>query len=320
MRVRDIEGRSLVAGKAEHRLPDGLKLFLMAVPFILFVVAFSYVPLFGWIYAFFDYKPGLPLFRSPFVAFASFQKIIAGHGELLRILRNTIVMSSLAIVSSPLPVALAILLNEVRFRFFKKMVQTTTTIPNFISWIVVYSLCFSIFSTDGLYGTLLAHLGVHAPKVNILGNNSAVWVFQWAVSTWKVLGWGSIIYLASMAGIDVELYDAARVDGANRFQTILHVTLPGLYSTYLVLLLLTISNILSTGHGGNSGFEQYFVFFNPLVADRIEVLDYYVYKIGILTNDYSQSVALGMTKTIISVCLLFSANFLSKRLRGDALV
>jgi putative aldouronate transport system permease protein len=299
---------------------DGTRLLLMALPFLALVVAFFYVPLFGWIYAFFDYHPGIPLIHTKFIGLGSFVKIAAFPSEIIRVMRNTMVMSLLAVVSAPLPMILAILLNEVRIRWFKKTVQTTTTVPNFISWVVVYSLCFSIFSDGGLWNSLLSSIGLPLPKMNVLGNNKAVWGFQWAIGTWKVLGWGSIIYLATISGIDPELYDAARVDGANRFQTILHVTVPGLYSTFLVLLLLTISNLLNTGQGGNAGFEQYFVFFNPLVANRIEVLDYYVYKVGFLTDDYPRSVALGMAKTIISVCLLFSANIMSKRLRGHSIV
>jgi ABC-type polysaccharide transport system permease subunit len=150
--------------------------------------------------------------------------------------------------------------------------------------------------------------------MNIMSNNSAVWIFQWALATWKFLGWGAIIYIAAIAGIDTELYDAAQVDGANRLQVIRYITLPNLASTYIVLLLLAISNVL------NNGFEQYFLFYNPLVADRIQVLDYYVYKVGLLLNDYPVSTAIGMSKTLISVMLLFTANFLSKKLRGDSIV
>lgn len=294
--------------------PDGLKLFLMAIPFVIFVFAFSYVPLFGWVYAFFDYTPGIPLFQNQFIGFESFITIYQSGGELLRVLRNTMVLSFLGILSSPLPVIFAILLNEVKNSKFRKLIQTTTTFPNFISWIVVSSLGFALFSGDGVYNMLLNKLGLPTPTTNILGNNDLAWVFQWAISTWKNLGWGAIIYIATISGIDSELYDAANVDGANRFQTIMNVTVPGLYSTYFVLLLLGISNMLS------NGFEQFFVFFNPLVADKIEVLDYYVYKIGMLTNDYPQATALGMAKTLISVALLFTANFLSKRLRGNSIV
>lgn len=150
--------------------------------------------------------------------------------------------------------------------------------------------------------------------MNPLGNNDIAWGFQWALATWKSLGWNAIIYIAAITGIDSELYDAVHVDGANRWQTIWHVTVPGLYSTFFVLLLLQISNILS------NGFDQYFVFYNPLTADKLEVLDYYVYKIGVLTNNYPQSIALGMFKTIISVTLLFGANKLSQKMRGESIV
>lgn len=304
-------GTSLVNWRKS--IPDGLKLFLMAMPFVLFVLAFSYVPLFGWSYAFFDYKPGISLTQSPFTGLKVFATIFNSGDDLIRVMKNTLIMSFMGILSSPLPVVFAILLNEMRGRKFKKLVQTTTTLPNFISWIVVFSLSFAIFSSDGMYNSLLRKVGLPISDLNILGNNDYVWLFQWAIGTWKWLGWGSVIYLATISGIDSELYDAANVDGANRFQTIMNVTVPGLYSTYLVLLLLSISNMLS------NGFDQYFVFFNPLVADRIEVLDYYVYKIGILTNDYPQATALGMAKTVISIAILFTTNLISKKLRGNSI-
>jgi putative aldouronate transport system permease protein len=292
---------------------EGIKLFLLALPFVFLILAFAYVPLFGWIYAFFDYKVGLPLDQSPFIGFAKFTMIFTNFSEFLRVLRNTLVMSLLAIISTPLPAIFAIMLNEIKSPLFKKFVQTTTTLPNFISYILVFSLFFSVFSYDGLFNSILKSLGFSIPPIGVLGNNQATWLFQWFVSIWKNLGWTSIIYLAAIAGIDLELYDAAKVDGASNIQKIMHVTVPGMFSTFLVLFLLQISNIL------NNGFDQYFVFYNPLVADRIEVLDYYIFKIGILANDYSMATALGILKTLISVLLLFVANTVSKRLRGESI-
>lgn len=292
---------------------NGLLLFLMALPFVAAVIAFSYVPLFGWAYAFYNYKVGYALSHMEFVGFDNFIKIFHERREVFRVLRNTLVMSSFGILSSPFPVIFAILLNEIKSSKFKRFVQTVTTFPNFISWIIVFSLFFSIFSIDGLINTAIRHFHLGDGNFNLLGNNSAVWWFQWAAGTWKSLGWGAIIYLAAISGIDTELYDAAKVDGANRFKSILHITIPGLYSTYLVLLLLSVSNLL------NNGLDQFFVFYNPLVADRIEVLDYYVYKIGIYTNDYSYATAIGMWKTLISVMLLFSVNSMAKRLRGESI-
>lgn len=291
-----------------------LTLFFLALPFVIFVFAFSYVPLFGWIYGFFDYKPGFSLAQMDFVGLKNFVKLATDWKDLSRVMRNTLVMSFLGILTSPLPMIFAILLNEIRRPIFKKVVQTTTTLPYFISWIIVFSLSFAIFSNDGMLANLHNLLGLSGTYATVLGNNEAVWGLQWGLGTWKGLGWSAILYIAAISGIDTELYEAAKVDGANRFQTILHVTMPGLVPTYFVLLLLSISSMLS------NGFDQYFVFFNPLVADRIEVLDYYIYKVGILINDYSYSTVLGMLKTVVSVTLLFFANTLSKRVRGESII
>ena len=294
-------------------MKEGLKLLLLAMPFVIIIFMFCYVPLAGWIYAFFDYRPGFALFDCDFVGLRTFKIIWQNRDELFRVLRNTLVLSGIGIITSPLPVIFAIILNEIKNSKFRKMVQTLTTLPNFISWIVVFTLAFAMFSSDGMFSSLFRMLGLDV-TVNVMGNNKISWLFMWALATWKTLGWSAIIYIASIAGIDAELYDAAHVDGANRFQTIMHVTVPGLYSTFFVLLLLAISNMLS------NGFDQYFVFYNPLTADKLEVLDYYVYKIGVLTNDYPQSVALGMFKTVVSIILLFTANTFSKRIRGESII
>lgn len=292
---------------------EGVKLLLLSLPFVLFVVAFSYVPLFGWAYSFTDYRVGMSLLDSNFVGWDNFIAIWQNRSELFRVMRNTFALSFIGLIFSPLPMIFAILINEVGSTKFKKVVQTFTTLPNFISWIVVFTLAFAMFSSDGMVNNAIAALGGDF-KVNPLGDNDHAWMFQWALGTWKGLGWSAIIYIASIAGIDQELYNAAQVDGANRFQRVLHVTIPGLQSTFFVLLLLQISNILS------NGFDQYFIFYNPLTADKLEVLDYYVYKIGVLTNNYPQSIALGMFKTVVSVVLLFSANGLSKKIRGESIV
>ena len=293
-----------------------IKLFLIAVPFLLYIFAFSYIPLFGWIYAFFDFSPflGPNIFQQQFVGFAKFAQLWIGRNELFRVLRNTIVMSILSLATTPLPVVLAILLSEVKSKRFKKFIQTSTTFPNFISWIIVFGIAYSIFSTNGLYAMLVQKLGGTPPAVGMLGNNNAVWIFQILMSIWKNLGWGAIIYVAAISGIDQELYEAAKIDGANRFKCIRHVTVPGISSTYLVLFLLAVSNIL------NNGFDQFFVFYNSMVANRIEVLDLYTYKVGIQLNDYDYSIAIGITKSLISIALLFIANNIAKRVRGASLI
>lgn len=300
--------------RSGRSMSEGTKLLLLAMPFLLFVLAFCYVPLLGWVYAFFDYKPGISIMDSKFIGLKVFRDILDNPSDLLRVLRNTLTLSLMGIITSPLAMVFAIMLNEIRSKRLRKLVQTTATLPNFISWIVVFALCFAIFTEDGMFNNLIRLMGGTPPATNILGNNDAAWFFQWGIATWKTLGWNAIIYMAAISGIDSELYDAAHVDGANRFQTIMNVTVPGLYSTYFVLLLLAISNMLS------NGFDQYFVFYNPLTADKLEVLDYYVFKVGVLTNNYPMSIALGMCKTIVSITLLFTANTISKRLRGTSIV
>lgn len=305
MKVKKIRAGSI---KPKYRL------FLMALPFIIFVFAFAYVPIFGWVYGLFDYKPGLQLSEMEFVGLKNFGKIFSDWRDLSRVLRNTLVMSGLGLLAAPIPMFFAIFLNELRVPVFKKFVQTTTTLPYFISWIIVFSLSFAIFSNEGLIANILNHFGASDSYVNLLGENDIVWWLQWFLGIWKSVGWNGIIYIAAIAGIPGELYEAAKVDGANRFQLIRNITIPSLYPTFFVLLLLSISNLL------NNGFDQYFVFFNPLVADKIEVLDYYIYKVGILINDYSYSTVLGMLKTIFSVAMLFGANQLSKKIRGESIV
>jgi putative aldouronate transport system permease protein len=291
-------------------------LLVLALPFLLLILAFSYVPLFGWIYAFFNYKPGIPLQRTPFVGLYFFRLLFQEGGvDFLRVLTNTFAMGLLGIAFTPLPVILALLLNEVRSTWFRRFIQTTTTLPNFVSWIIVYSLALTMFSSDGVLNSLLLRAGLISEPLSVLGNQSIVWIFQASLGAWKGIGWGAIIYLAAMSGIDQELYDAAKVDGAGRLARIIHVTLPGIAPTYVVLLLLQVSGILSAG-----GLDQYLVFFNPQVADRIETLDYYVYRLGVAHADFAYSTAIGIMKSGVSVALLFGVNELSRWIRGNRIV
>lgn len=295
-------------------LSNRMKLFLMAVPFLILVFVFNYIPLFGWIYAFFDYKPGVPLWKTPFAGLDYFKLMYDERKDLFHVLRNTMIMSVFGLLCTPLYAVFAIFLNEMRSKSFKKLVQITTTLPNFISWILVYSVFFMFLSSDGFINQVLFRLGWIDAPTNVLGNNDIVWYVQTGVGIWKGLGWGAIIYLAAIAGIDQELYDAAKVDGAGRFRAIWNITVPGILPTFFVLLLLNISNMLS------NGFDQYFVFYNPLVASHIEVLDYYTYRVGMLNSDFAYSTALGISKTVISITLLFSVNHLAKRVRGESIV
>ncbi len=290
-----------------------MTLLLMAAPCAVFVLLFNYVPLFGWIYAFFDYKPGIKLANSEFVGLKYF-KLAFQEPELLSVMTNTLALTFLSLCSSVLPVAFAIFLSEMASKNFRKVIQTLTTIPFFISWVLVYAIFFTFFSNDGFINNLLIAWGWIAEPMNPLANPKIVWVFQTCIGMWKGLGFAAIIYIASMTSIDSELYDAAKVDGAGRYRSMLHITIPGLVPTFITLTLLSIGNALS------NGFEQYFVFYNPLVHSHIQVLDYYLYRMGIVLNDYSLSTALGMYKTIISIILLFTVNWISKKTRGQAII
>ena len=293
---------------------ERIVLTLLALPFIVFVLAFSYVPLFGWILAFINYKPGLKIWDCDFSGLYYFKLIFQDWYKMASVLKNTLAMSFLGLICTPLPAVFAIFLSELPSVRFKKVVQTLTTIPNFISWVIIYALAYALFSTEGVLNQILLNAGIIEKAGNVLGNSNVVWGFQTALNVWKGLGWNAIIYFAAIAGIDSELYDAAGVDGAGRFQKILHITVPVISSTFFVLLLLQVSNLLALG------IDQYLAFYNSMVADKILVLDLYVYRLGLITQDYSYATAVGIFKSLISIILLFSVNGLSKKLRGESLV
>ena len=289
------------------------KLLYYALPFMIIVLLFNYVPIFGWIYAFFDYVPGVKLNDSEFVGLEYF-KLIFTDANVWRSLTNTFIFAILGILFSPLPMFFAILLNEVKNGPVRKIVQTFTTLPNFISWVIIFSLAFTLFSSDGLITTMLLKIGIGTDGQNLLGDGKAVYIFQSLLGLWKGLGWSSIIYLAAIAGIDQEQYEAARVDGAGYFRCAIHITMPAMIGTFVVLFILNIGNFL------NTGYEQYLLFKNSMTADNIEVLDLYAYRIGLENMDYSYGVAISIIKSVVSVILVAFANLVAKKARGSAVV
>lgn len=288
-------------------------LLLLSIPFVLLIIALYYVPLFGWVYTFFDYKPGIPITKTAFVGLEHFKEIFSSTSDLGTIIVNTLSMNFLNILAMPIPVLFAIIINEVKNERYRKVIQTSATLPNFISWVTVYALAFSIFSSEGQVNQLMDLLGFDF-QTRILSNTDATWFFQTFITLWKTVGWNAIIYIAAIAGIDPQLYDAVKVDGASKLQTICHVVIPGIMPTFMVLLLLSI------GHMFSSNFDQYFVFYNSVIADKIEVLDYFAYRSGIIMNDYPLGTAISMAKSIVSVILIFFANGLSKKLRGQGII
>lgn len=292
---------------------ERLSLTLMAMPFVIFIFAFYYVPLLGWILSFFNYKPGYPLNNLQFVGLKYYRMIIENWDDVSNALINTFVLSTLSLMLMPIPVLFAILLNEVHSKKLKKFIQTTVTLPHFVSWVIVFSLSFAMFSNDGMLNKLLLNLGFIEKPTNLLGNYNVAWRFMTILSLWKGLGWNAIVYLAAMAGIEESLYEAASIDGAGRFRSILHITIPGVMPTFIVLLILNIGNLLSVG------FQQYFVFNNPMLAGKLEVIDMYTYRIGIMTQDYSFATAVSVVRSIVSISLICFANIFAKRVRGEAI-
>jgi putative aldouronate transport system permease protein len=294
-----------------------IKLFLYVAPFMALVLVFSYYPLYGWIYAFYDYRPPKPFSQAEFVGLKWFKSLVENDikiKQIVQVLENTFAMSALTLGTSWLPMLFAVFLNEIRCVKFRKFIQTVTTLPNFVSWVLVYSIAFSLFNSTGMANTLLMNLGITKEPILFLQSTKHVWFTQWLWLTWKNLGWAAIMYIAAISGIDDELFQAAKVDGASRMQLIRHITIPSLIPTYFVLLMINIANFL------NNGMEQYYVFQNAFNKEYIQVLDLYVYNTAMGSGSYSVSVAISMLKSLVSVVLLVGANAFSKKVRGESFI
>lgn len=308
----------LVAVKSKKRNRKGLHEFLLITPFLLLVAIFSYYPLYGWIYAFFDYQPPLPFSWDSFVGLKWFRMLFQNRSyirQTMQVLRNTFAMSGISMLFSWLPMAFAIMLNEIRFNKYKRFLQTVSTIPNFISWVLVYSIAFLLMSNNGMINSVAMDWGIITQPIDFMKSSENIWFKMWLWLTWKNMGWAAIMYIAAISGIDGELYEAAKIDGASRIQSIRYITIPGLLPTFFVLLLLNISNFL------NNGMEQYFVFQNSWNREYIQVLDLYVYNLATSKPPvYSVSTAISMLKSVVSVILLFTANSLSKLVRKEGII
>jgi ABC-type polysaccharide transport system permease subunit len=302
------------SGPKKGLVKKDYKLLIYVFPFMLLVFMFSYVPLAGWGLAFFDYFPGVPLNKMEFVGLGQFIRVFKDMTNLLRVMGNTVTFALLGYLVSPLPIVAAISLNEVKSARLRRVIQTVTTFPNFISWIIVYSVAFQFFSNDGLVSTLFQKFGWTDRAFSLLAREDSVYAFQTCLGVWKGVGWSSVIYLAAIVGIDQELFEAADIDGASRMQKIWRITVPSILPTFIVLSLLAVSSFVGVG------FDQYFLFNNPMVADKIEVIDLYVYRVGLLNSDYSFGTAVGILKSVISIAMLFGVNGLSRKIRGYGII
>lgn len=294
---------------------DDYKVFLLALPAIALIILFRYVPLWGWSFSLFQYKPGKELFDCKFVGLQNFTFLFNNpvmRKNLIRVLTNTFGIHMLGYLFTPLPMLFAIFLSEMKSKRFQKLVQSMTTLPNFISWVIIYSLVNSFFSSNGVATNLLKSLGVVGEGFNLMTSDDHVWLRMVLLQQWKGLGWSSIVYFAAISGIGQDMYEAAMIDGANRMQRIWYITIPSLIPTYFVLLVMSIGNFL------NTGVDQYMTFGNALNKQYIEVLDLYVYNLGIGSGQISFSVAVGIMKSFVALVLFSTANIASKKIRGES--
>ncbi|HZG75581.1 MAG TPA: ABC transporter permease subunit [Paenibacillus sp.] len=286
-------------------------LWLLALPGILHFVVFKYIPMFGNAIAFQNYNIFQGLTGSPWVGLFHFERMVT-YAEFYEILKNTLVISFYSIVFGfPAPLVLALLLNELRQGWLKRPVQTLLYLPHFLSWVIVGGIFTQLLSPKGVVNAWLEGFGI-APYDFLTNPDSFVGMLV-SIGIWKEVGWGMIIYLAALAGINPNLYEAAMVDGANRWRRMWHITLPSLLPSIVVLFLLRIGNLL------DANVEQMLVFLNPLVRDVGEVIDTYVYSVGLLSAQFSYTTAIGLFKSIIGFALIVGLNRLSHRATGESI-
>ena len=293
---------------------DQRYLMLMSIPVLLYVLLFNYYPLWGWRYAFqnldlYTIKKG-----ADWIGLDNFKWLFSEKLFWLGI-RNTLAMSVINLVFGTLAsILLAISLNEVRSKMFKRGVQTITYLPHFLSMVIVVGMAQNMFVSDGPVNNVLMSLGIIDSPIWWLGEGKYFWWLVGIINVWKEVGWNSIVYISTMTSIDPTLYEAASIDGAGRFQRIMNVTLPGIKSTFVVLLIMNI------GHLMEAGFEIQYLLGNKQVYDFSQTIDVFVMEFGIQNNKYGRAIAAGMFKSIVGIILLFGANFIAKKLDEDTLI
>lgn len=290
------------------------QLVWMSVPLILYVILFSYVPLLGWVMAFQNYVPGIPFSKQQWCGWQQFVTLFT-EDDFMQVLRNTVAMSLINLVLGFVTaIAFAILLNEIKHVLLKKTIQTISYMPYFISWVIACDIVANSLSIGGPVNSILMFLHIIKAPVMWLGVGQDFWAICGIANVWKNVGFNAIIYLGAIAGIDPALYESAQLDGASRMQRIWHITLPGIKSIFVVLLIMNVANIL------NAGFDfQYLLGFGTNI-DYSQTIDVFAMKYGIGLSNYSLSTAAGMFKTVVSVILLVTANFVGSKFSDTRLM
>lgn len=274
---------------------------------VLYGIIFCYLPLGGWLMAFQNYRPKDGLFHSQFVGLAKFQQLFS-DATFIRVIRNTLAMGVINLVATFfMAILFAILLNDVKSRGGKKVVQTISYLPHFLSWIIVTGILHDVLSGTGIVNEILMKTGILNQPLNFFAHPKFFWPIVAFANVWKETGWNAIIYLSAITAIDPSLYEAASIDGAGRWARIKYITLPGIRPTIMILLLMNVGNVL------NAGFEIQYLLGNGLVQSVSQTIDIYVLKWGISQNDFAIGTAAGIFKSFVSIVLIVIANQIAKR-------
>jgi putative aldouronate transport system permease protein len=303
--------RVSIRGRLAKDVKRNRYIYLMLAPVILYYLIFHYAPMYGAIIAFKDFTPAQGILGSRWIGLENFQEFF-GSVYITRLLRNTLAINILDVVFGfPAPIILALLLNEVTGARFKRMVQTITYLPHFMSLVVVVGIMVDFLARDGLVNALLGAFGIQSAA--FMQEAGWYWTLYVGSNIWQSVGWGSIIYLAAIATVDPTLYEAAVVDGANRWRQLWHITLPGIMPMIITLLILRIGMMMSVG------YEKTILMYNPSTYDTADVISSYVYRKGVLGMDYGFSAAVGLFNSVINFMFLFAANRLSRRMNQTSL-
>ncbi|WP_246320761.1 ABC transporter permease [Paenibacillus germinis] len=281
-------------------------LYVILLPGILYFIIFKYVPMFGLLMAFEDYKPHLGFMNSPWAGLKHFERFFS-EPQFWILFRNTILLAIYNLVFFfPLPIVLALMLNEVRIGLFKRFAQTLLYLPHFISWVVAVGIFYVLFTTEGgVVNELIQKIGME--KIPFMLSEDWFRPMIISQSIWKEAGWGTIIFLAALSGVDLQLYEAARMDGAGRWRQLWHITLPAIRSTIVILFILRLGSFLDTG------FEHIFLMLNSMNREVGEVFDTFVYMKGLTQGQYSYSAAVGMFKSLVGLVLVLGSNWIAKK-------
>ena len=284
-------------------------IYLMLLPVVAFYVIFSYVPMYGIVLAWKNYRHTMGILGSPWVGWENFEVVFRNAG-MIPAIRNTIVISLLKLVICfPAPIILALLLNEVTSRIFKRSAQTIVYLPNFISWVIIGGLVKTMFAIDdGLVNNILEAMGIG--RINFLLDSKYFYFLLIGSELWKSTGWGTVIYIAAISGIDPTLYEAAKIDGCKRFGLVRFITFPCILPIIAVMLIMQISNIM------NAGFDSVYNLYNKTVYDVADIIDTLVYRLGVSDGEIEQSTAVGLFKNVINFILLLTGNWLTKKMCG----